>query len=295
MTSSIRATNATTYPSKFIDVLGSKIHYIEAGVGDPILFLHGIPTSCYLWRNIIPYLQQLGHCIAPDLIGFGKSDKPDIAYTIFDHIKYIENFIEALQLKNVVLVMHGWGSIIGCHYAQNNMSNVKGLVFYEAFLRPMNGEDNSLPFQEQMLTLQEQHDLSLNNNGVTFVDKFIQPNVMRHLNEEEIESYREPFLSPGTQKPILQYLKEIPNEKNNQINQLIKQYADKLSKSNVPKLMLYAVPGFITTIATVMWAKENLPNLEVVDLGEEYHLAQESNPELIAETISIWLQGIENV
>src|SRR5262249_23659885 len=89
------------YSSKFVEVYGSKIHFIEEGTGDPVLFLHGIPTSCYVWRNVIPHLSSLGRCIAPDLIGFGHSDKPDIEYSIADHIKYIEKFIEALNLKNI--------------------------------------------------------------------------------------------------------------------------------------------------------------------------------------------------
>src|SRR5579862_9022049 len=120
-------------PSKFIEVYGSKIQYVDVGEGRPILFLHGIPTSSYLWRNIIPHLSSLGRCIAPDLIGFGLSAKPDIEYTIFDHIKYIEKFISLLNLKQVILIMHGWGSVIGFDYAMRHENNCKGLVFYEAF------------------------------------------------------------------------------------------------------------------------------------------------------------------
>src|SRR5688572_6935463 len=143
------------YPAHYIDVLGSQMHYIQEGYGDPILFLHGVPTSCYVWRNIIPYLAPLGRCIAVDLIGFGQSAKPDIEYTVTDHIRYINEFINNLNLKNIVLVMQGWGSVMGLHYAMHNPSNCKGLVFYEAFLRTLNKEEMALPFQEQLMNYQQ--------------------------------------------------------------------------------------------------------------------------------------------
>ena len=125
-----------TSPSSW-KCLGSKLHYIEQGSGDPILFLHGNPESSYIWRNIIPHLSPLGRCVAPDLIGFGKSDKPDIEYRVFDHIKYVEELIRALELKNITFVIHDWGSAIGSHYAMGNPGNVKGLAMMEAHLRPI--------------------------------------------------------------------------------------------------------------------------------------------------------------
>ncbi|VVC75865.1 Haloalkane dehalogenase [Aquicella siphonis] len=282
-------------PSQYIEVYGSRMHYVEAGEGSPILFLHGIPTSSYLWRNVIPHLTQLGRCIAPDLIGFGHSDKPDIDYTVFDHIRYIEKFIETLGLKNITIVMHGWGSLIGLDYAMRHERNCRGLVFYEAFLRSLNENDISLPFQEQLIALQGMENVSdFVMNGSAFVDKIIPQNVMRQLTEEEMQNYRQPFLQEGAGKPILQYLRELPNgQGKTRIDKLIADYSEKLKHSRLPKLMLYSVPGFITSIATVIWAKDNLPNLEVVDIGEELHLAQESNPRLIGGTISAWLQGIE--
>lgn len=286
-----------SYPSKYVEVLGSKMHYVEAGQGDPILLLHGIPTSSYVWRNVIPYLSPLGHCIAPDLIGFGRSDKPDIDYTVFDHIKYIEHFINALKLRRLTIVMHGWGSLIGFSYAMANEKNCKGLVFYEAFLRSQNSDDLSLAFQEQLMMLESEESIAdLVTNGASFIDKVIPQHVMRQLTETELKNYREPFLKEGTGKPIVAYLKELPNGNvDNKVEALISAYSKKLTKSKLPKLLLYSVPGFITTIATVMWAKDHLPNLEIVDIGEELHLAQESNPKLLGEAISVWLQGIEQI
>ncbi|MEM6955762.1 MAG: alpha/beta fold hydrolase, partial [Myxococcota bacterium] len=120
------------YESKYLDVHGSKIHYIEEGKGDPILFLHGNPTCNYLWRNIIPYLSGHARCIAPDLIGMGKSDKPDIRYGFFDSYRYLATFVERMELKDITLVVHDWGSGLGFHYANENRSNVRAIAFMES-------------------------------------------------------------------------------------------------------------------------------------------------------------------
>ncbi|MEO8401339.1 MAG: haloalkane dehalogenase [Gammaproteobacteria bacterium] len=283
------------YDSHFVDVYGSKMHYIEEGTGDPILFLHGIPTSSYLWRNVIPHLASLGRCIAPDLIGFGKSDKPDIEYSVFDHIKYIDKFIETLKLDRITLVMHGWGSIVGFDYAMRHEDQCKGLAFYEAYLRPMNGSDLSLPYQEQILSWQGEENVNdLIMNGAHFIEKTLPQGIMRSLSEGEMRYYLEPFKQKGSGKPLNQYLQDLPHgDSQSKVNKLIAEYSKKLIKSSLPKLMLYTVPGFITTIATAMWAKEHLSNFEIADIGEELHYAQESNPELMGETISVWLQGVE--
>jgi haloalkane dehalogenase len=274
---------------KSVDILGSSMHYLEAGEGEPILFLHGIPMSSHVWRNIIPHLARLGRCIAPDLIGFGQSAHPDIAYTLQDHITYIEKFIATLGLKHITLIMHGWGSVIGFDYAMRHESNCKGLAFYEAFLRSLEPNDAALPFQEQIESWQE-----IMMNGPAMIDKIISPLTIHDLSEEDLEVYRQPFVKKDSGKPLAQYLKELPNGKQeSDIDDLIANYTKKLTRSKLPKLMLYSVPGFVTTIATVMWAKKHLPNLEIADVGEELHLAQESNPELIGETISVWLQSVE--
>ena len=275
------------YPSHYQEINGAKIHYIEAGKGNPIVFLHGIPTSNYLWRNIIPFLSPLGRCIAPDLIGCGKSAKPDIDYTVRDHIKYIDDFIESMQLKNIILIMHGWGSVIGLDYAMRHEKNCKGLVFYEPFFPQVNGDNISLPLQEQLAIAQE---------PAVFLDAFFSQSSIRPLTKEAIDYYRQPFLQKGTHKPIAQYLNELPHSSDanvTDVDKLIAQYSEKLQKSSLPKLMLYSIPGFITAIATVLWAKEKIPNLEVIELGEEMHLAQESCPAFIGEAISVWLQGVE--
>ena len=132
-------TIATDFPftPQYVEVAGSRMHYVEQGSGDPILFLHGNPTSSYLWRNIIPHVTSLGRAIAPDLIGMGKSDKPNLDYSFFDHSRYIDGFIEALGLKNITFVIHDWGSALGFYYAMRHPENVKGLAFMEAIIAPV--------------------------------------------------------------------------------------------------------------------------------------------------------------
>lgn len=288
--------SGSSYKSHYVDVLGSKMHYIEEGEGDPILFLHDIPVSGYVWRKVIPHLASLGRCIAVDLIGLGKSDKPEIEYTLIDHIRYIEKFIEKLNLKNIVLVMHGWGSIIGFDYAMKHEANCKGLVFYEAYLRSQNNDDDvSLPFQEQLAALEQQENIQdLIVNSPYFVEKVLSSSMLQSIPEEEMRYYREPFLKTGSGKALYQYWQELPHGGGKgKVDQLIDTYSKKLMNSKLPKLMLYSIPGFITTVATLMWAKQNIPQLEVAEVGEDLHYAQESNPTLMGETISIWLQGIE--
>lgn len=282
--------------SKYIDVLDAKIHYVISGQGDPIVFLHGMPLSSYAWRNIMPHLSSLGLCIAPDLVGCGKSAKPDIEYSIFDHIKYIDAFIEKLGLTNITFVMHGWGSVIGFHYAERFPDKCKGLVFYEAFLRSLNEDMVSLPFQDHLYTLKEQVDLDeMVANGSLFVDRMLPQSALQPLKEMDLESYRQPFQKEGSGKPIAQYIRDLPNgDAKSKVSEMIASYSDFLAKSNLPKLMLYSVPGYITTMATVMWARDNMPNIEIVDIGEELHLGVEAYPELMGETISVWLQGVES-
>ena len=125
------------FRSHFVEVHASKLHYIDEGSGDPILFLHGNPTSSYLWRNIIPYLTSLGRCVVPDLIGMGKSDKPDLEYRFVDHSTYVEGFIKKLGLEKITFVVHDWGSALGFHYAMRHEKNVKALAFMEAILAPV--------------------------------------------------------------------------------------------------------------------------------------------------------------
>lgn len=281
--------------SKFITVKNAKMHYLTAGSGDPILFLHSIPTFSYVWRHIIPSLSAVGECIAPDLIGMGQSAKPDIEYRVFDHIAYIDAFIDALNLKNITLIMHGWGSVIGLDYARRHEKNIKALVFYEAHLQPIRDwKKLSLPVQ-QLSSLLSNHDVSyraiVTHNY--FIEKLLPSSVIRPLTDAEMAEYRKPFLTPDSRKPLWQYVKDLPlGDGPEDVLQLIEQYSQWLKKTTLPKLLLYAIPGFMATVESIQWAKESLPNISLVSLDDAMHLAQESVPEQFSKAIATWYKTV---
>tara|TARA_R110000868_G_scaffold8205_3_gene42469 strand:+ start:64136 stop:64987 length:852 start_codon:yes stop_codon:yes gene_type:complete len=276
--------------NKFIDVLGSKLHYIEEGEGDPIVFIHGVPTSSYMWRNVVSGLSNQGRCIAVDLIGFGQSDKPSIDYTIFDLINYFDAFMEAMKLSNVTLVMHAWGSVVGLDWAMRHSDKLKGIVLLEAHLRPAEQPDMvALPVQERSGVL---HDKDGGKHAILeeniYIEKILPNGVMRQLSDVEMDEYRKPFHSAESRKPIWQYLQDLPMGEPTKVVELIAKYSDALQSSEIPKLLLYAMPGFNTSIETVMWARDNLPELEIVEIDDALHYAPESHPKEVAAAIENW-------
>lgn len=282
------------FESKYVEIHGSKMHYIDEGAGDPILFLHGNPTSSYLWRNIIPYLVPHGRCIAPDLIGMGKSDKPDIDYRFFDHSKYLEGFIEKLDLSNITVVLHDWGSGLGFHYAMRNESNIKGIAFMESLLSPMKWED--FPSDEKMgFKLFRTSGIGWFMISVMnmFLTKLMPKMIIRKLSTEERDYYKAPFKTIKSRKPVRQWPCEIPIDgQPSDVYELMINYSQKLQESELPKILFSASPGMIINSKAVDWCKKNLKHLEVVDIGEGLHYIQEDNPHLIGEELAKWYQEL---
>ena len=278
--------------SSFVEVSGSKMHYLYCGIGDPILFVHGVPTSSYLWRHVMPVMSDQGYCCAVDLIGMGKSDKPDIEYNISDHIHYLTGFIEALDLENITLVVHGWGSVAALHYAANHSDNVKALVMFESHVRPMLEWDLlSLPVQQFASMLQDMDDSYQKIVHENFIVKELLPRgVVRALTSDEMEQYEAPYLTPEDRKVLWQYVMDLPlGERGNLTLPIVQSYSTWLTKTRIPKLLLYAVPGFITTLDTVKWAKDHMPNLDLMCLDDVMHYAQESAPGLFSSKLKEWL------
>lgn len=289
-------TSELIYPSNYVDILGSKIHYLDVGHGKPILFLHGVPTWSYLWRNIIPAVSDLGRCIAPDLIGFGYSDKPAINYRIFDHIRYIENFIETLDLRDITLVLHGWGSVIGFDYATRNPERIKGIAFIESYLHPVyDWKEMALPLQEMasIFSLADKgREKILSNNA--FIQKMLQAATVRTLKPEEINAYLAPFSTQESRLPVWQFFCDAPVPGGpKDVIDLIETYCQKLQSNLIPKLMLYAIPGFITCMKDVQWAQDHLPNLTTMDIGDGHHYIQEGNPIALRIALREWI--LENI
>jgi haloalkane dehalogenase len=282
------------FESKYIDVQGSKMHYVDEGEGDPILFLHGNPTSSYLWRNIIPHMTSLGRCIAPDLIGMGKSDKPDIAYRFFDHSKYVNSFIETLGLKNITLVIHDWGSGLGFHYAAHHAENVKGIAFMEAIIKPSNWDDFPPDFKKgfKMFRAPVIGWLMLSVANM-FVKKLLPAAIHRSLTPQEMAIYAAPFPNVASRLPVRQWPCEIPIDGSpKDVHDEVAEYSQWLQTTQIPKLLFYAHPGGIIGDKERAWCVETMPNLKTVDIGKGIHYLQEDNPHLIGEELVGWYKAI---
>lgn len=283
--------HCTSYQVKILD---SHINYLKSGNGRPVVFIHGIPTSSFLWRHIIADMQKQCECYALDLIGMGSSGKPKIEYSIADHVKYFSAWMDEMHFsESPILVMHGWGSTIGFHYASLHPDAVAGLVFYEAHIRAAKKWDMlSLPIQQWaasfMSNIQRTKQEVIENNII--VDKLFPSGSLHHFSETEMQKYRAPFARPKDREPLWRYLQELPlGEDFPGISPLIDNYSNWLQQTSIPKLMCYGVPGFITTIETVRWAKDNLSQLTTYELEDVLHFAQESSPKRLSECICNWM------
>ena len=286
------------FSAHYVEVLGSRMHYVDEGAGETILFLHGNPTWSYLWRNVIPHLTSLGRCIAPDLIGYGRSDKPNIEYRWFDHASYVEGFIERLGLKNITLVLHDQGSGLGFHYAMRHPENVRAIAFFEAIVKPYPWEEFSTPeFRELFRTFRtggeggEGWKLIVEQNF--FIEQLLPQAAGRPLSEKEMNYYREPFQEPRSRIPVWRFPRETPiGGEPKDVWAAVSEYSQKLQKSPLPKLLLYAAPGALLTRPHVDWCKANIANLESVFIGPGSHFVQESSPHRIGRELARWYKRL---
>jgi len=282
------------FESKYVEVLGSKMHYIDEGEGDPILFIHGNPTSSYLWRNIIPYVTDDGRAIAVDLIGMGQSDKPDIDYRFVDHAKYLDAFIEELELENITLVIHDWGSGLGFNYAMQNEDNIKGIAFMEAFLIPITWDEFPAEFRETFQMFRTPgigEDMIMTQN--IFIEQILPGSMLREITEEEMNYYREPYPTVESRKPVWVWPNEIPIDgEPADVHEIVANYNKWLQETEVPKILFYVNPGVLVPAPMVEWSKVNLKNLETIYVGEGIHFIQEDHPHAIGEALSDWYQTI---
>lgn len=281
------------YPSRWIEVNGQKIHYLEGGdpAGSPVLFLHGNPTWSYLWRDIMPALEEDARVIAPDLIGMGRSDRPDIAYTTADHQAYLNGFIEEMGLENITLVVHDWGSFLGFSYAANNPDNVRAIVFMESMIPPVVGtplDDLPGPIAEFFSTMRTEgvgEELLLNQNF--FVEEALGAGAQ--LDEETLDAYRAPFPTPADRLPILMFPREVPfGEEPEGSAAAYAEYTAWLTTTDTPMLMFHVTPGVLIPEPGVDWARENIDNLTTIELGPGGHYVQEAYPAEIGQGISAW-------
>jgi haloalkane dehalogenase len=281
------------FTSHYVAVKGARMHYIDEGpkVGPVFLFLHGNPTSSYLWRNVVPAVTASGgRAIAVDNIGFGASDRPDIGYTFEEHADYIEGFIDALELTDVTLVIHDWGSALGSDYAYRNQDNVKAIVFMEAIHR-IGSMDELDPVAKNAFTAFRTKGvgefLVMGLNG--FIEKVLPLSIVRELSQEELDAYREPFPSFGSRYPVLVWPRQIPFDGSPEdVADRIRPFINWLPTSSVPKLLLYFEPGALIPRAAAEDIVQNWSNIEGKFLGDGIHFVQEDQGPAIGAAIVDW-------
>lgn len=281
-----------------IQVLGKTIAYREMGAGDPIVLLHGNPTSSYLWRDVMPALAPLGRVIAPDLIGHGDSDKLPVSdgddrYSFTTSYRYLDGLFQALAItEKVTLVIHDWGSALGFHWAQKHPDAVRGIAYMEAVVMPLPTWDDWPEKARgifQGFRSPKGEDLILNRN--LFIEAVLPSSIMRPLTEEEMATYRAPFADAPDRQVMLNWPREIPiaGEPPHMVA-LVQSYADWLAQSTIPKLFINADPGSILVGAQRDFCRTWPNQTEVTVKG--LHFVQEDSGADIGRAVALWLQDI---
>ena len=280
------------FESKFIEVNGSEIHYIDEGEGDPILFLHGNPTSNYLWRNIIPYMTSHGRCIAPDLIGMGKSGKPDINYGFLSTFEYVNEFINKLDLKKITLVLHDMGAGMGFHYANLNRDNIKAIAFMECMY--------DIPITHDMPASDRIALKMMRTPGFgwfmvqvanVFFKVMLPGMTLRKLTKEEMKHYTAPYPTIISRKPLSRWPLTVPFDggKPKDVAKAITAWSKWLFETEIPKLLFHVSPGYGIKEKDVEIIKSGMKNLKSIALGEGIHFIQEDYPHEIGTEIARWI------
>ncbi len=283
---------------KRISINGKHLAYTESGSGDPIVFLHGNPTSSYLWRNITPYLESQGRCVCIDLIGMGDSDKLDNpdenSYRFEEHYHYINTAIESLTNgKNITFILHDWGSALGFNWCYHNPESVKGIAYMEAIVKELTWDDWRDEAKGIFQGFRSDAGESLVLEKNYFVERVLPGSIIRKLSEEEMEEYRRPFINEGEdRRPTLSWPREIPiNNHPENVCAIVNRYAEWMQTNDLPKLFINAEPGAITTGRIRDFCRSWKNQTEITVKG--IHFIQEDSPDEIGNAISSWYKNIE--
>jgi haloalkane dehalogenase len=277
-----------------VAVVDSFMNYREAGTGGvPVVFLHGNPTSSYLWRNVIPLVAGQAGCLAPDLIGMGESGKPDLAYRFADHGRYLDAWFDAMGLGEVVIVGHDWGGALGMDWAARHPGRVRGVAVLETFLRPMSWAGMP-PLAAELF---RGYRSSRGEEMVLERNMFIEVNLVRGLLREMAESdhdvYRAPFLEPAARRPMLAWAREYPLDgEPADVVAVVERYDRWMAATpDVPKLLMTVESGTaLGSPEAVAWAAESFAAVEIESVGPGGHNAPEDQPEAIGTAIARWLR-----
>ena len=271
--------------------------YVEMGEGDPILFLHGNPTSSYLWRNIMPGLARHGRCIAPDLIGMGDSEKlPDTgpdSYRFTEHRHYLDGILAALGIREkVILVVHDWGSALGFDWANRHRDAVQGIAYMEGIVRPMTWDEFSQKARPVFEGFRSPAGDGMVLEKNVFVEKVLPGSILRGLTEEEMAVYRRPFAEAGEdRRPTLTWPRQIPLDgEPADVVEIVQAYADWMAENDLPKLFVDADPAAILIGAQREFCRSWKNQTEVLVKG--LHFIQEDSPVEITAALQDWVAGI---
>jgi haloalkane dehalogenase len=280
------------FPRKRMQVLDAEMSYIDIGEGDPIVFLHGNPTSSYLWRNIIPWVSAYGRCLAPDLIGMGQSGKsPSQRYTFKAHARYLDEWFDQLELKNITLVLHDWGSALGFYRAHRYPEQVKRIAYMEAIVQPRRWEDfpNGRDAMFRALRSDKGEQMVLDQNF--FIETVLPKSIIRTLSQNEMDAYRAPFQQRNDRWPTLVFPRQLPIDgEPADVVAIVEDYADWLSKTTIPKLLISAEPGALLTGPALAFCRTWLHQKEVTVKG--IHYIQEDSPEEIGKILKDFVNEI---
>lgn len=278
------------HPRRRVRVAGTEISYAEVGEGDPIVFLHGNPTSSYLWRNIIPHVSDLGRCLAPDLVGMGRSGpSPTGTYRFADHAACLDTWFEALGLTdNVTLVLHDWGSALGFNRAARFPEQVRAIAYMEAIVQPRRWSDFPDGRDQIFRALRSDKGEQMVLDDNFFVETVLPKSVLRSLSEEEMAAYRQPFLLRETRRPTLEWPRQLPIDGGPaDVVAVVEQYSSWLATSPVPKLFINAEPGALITGRARQYCRTWPNQREVTVKGSHY--VQEDSPTEIGEALRAFL------
>ena len=280
------------------NVGGAEMAYVDTGAGSgpdgAVVFLHGNPTSSYLWRNIIPHVSPIAHCLAPDLMGMGESDgTPEGSYRFFDHSKYLDAWFDAvLPNGRVILVVHDWGSALGFHWARRHPERVQGLVYMEAIVRPVTWDEWPEAARQVFQGFRSDAGESMVLERNIFVERVLPGSTIRGVSDEAMDVYRRRYTEPGeSRRPTLSWPREIPIEgEPEDVVAIVTEYAEWLSQTPTPKLFVNAEPGAILTGPQREFCRSFLNQREVTVPG--IHFIQEDSPHEIGAAIAEWYAGL---
>lgn len=286
-------TSVDRHPRGRVKVLDTEVSYVDTGSGEPIVFLHGNPTSSYLWRNVIPYLSSHGRCLAPDLVGMGQSGKsPSAAYRFVDHARYLDAWFETMGLTNgVTLVLHDWGSALGFHRAFRYPAQIKAIAYMEAITQPRRWEDfpNGRDAIFRALRSSEGERKVLDENF--FIEGVLPRSIIRRLSDEEMEAYRAPYRTREARLPLLVWPRELPIEDEPaDVVAIVNEYGRWLSKSTVPKLFITADPGAVLVGRARDFCRTWPNQREVAVKG--IHFVQEDSPAEIGSALQAFIREL---